>query len=296
MPSRIRNNMSKRNRSEVKTNARKKYKVAQTTLDPNTSGIYATCTRRHEKQAGNELMSLLEEKLEYYAQELKDINGAELDNPSENSKSEELSIEDQVKNELEELRNNATLVDRTKKKPILQQIPLESECMVFFKTRKPINPENFVLRIIQELASPTMNSKRTRYIQKLTPITSSCNASLEELTKLCQRVLPPHFHQEESTAYKFAIEVNKRNFNTLDKMDMINLIAREVGKGGQFRHTVDLKNYDKLVLVQCYKNNIGMSVVDNNYLTEYRKYNIQEIYEAKFSTKKVDSSPENKTE
>ncbi|AMD22674.1 HHL096Wp [Eremothecium sinecaudum] len=280
----------KRSRSDDKRSGKKKFKVVSNTLDPNTSGIYATCTRRHEKQAAQEFMILLQEKVEeYYVDELKSSSNEDSNNHKINSE-DELSIEDQIKKELDDLKQNKSMVDPKHNKPLIKQIQLECECMVFFKVRKPIEPESFTLRLMEELANPEDLNKKTRYLQKLTPITSSCNATLEELTKLCQRVLPSHFHQDKTKSYKFAIEVTKRNFNTIDKLDIIKLVAREVGKSGEFAHTVDLKNYDKLVLVQCFKNNIGMSVVDANYRTKFRKYNIQELYESKF--KKEENSPQ----
>ncbi|AGO13387.1 AaceriAFR250Cp [[Ashbya] aceris (nom. inval.)] len=274
--------MAKRARSGDASGPKKKYKVVQGTVDPNTSGIYATCARRHEKQAARELMSILQEKVEeYYAEELKDI----ADTGSQSDKEdEELSVEEQVQKELEQLKKGSGPVD-TKKKPVLQEIQLGCECMIFIKTRRPIAPEGFVRRLVQELASSENTTKVSRYVQRLTPITDSCNASLTELEKLCGRVLAPHFHVDKDAKYKFAVEVIKRNFNTIDKMDIIKLVAKEVGKSGELGHSVDLKDYDKLVIVQCFKNNIGMSVVDKDYSVALKKYNLQEIYDTKLQTK-----------
>lgn len=47
--------------------------------------------------------------------------------------------------------------------------------------------------------------------------------------------------------------------------------------GNSHGHSVDLKNYDKLIIVECYKNNIGMGVA-NNFL-KYSKYNLQQIFD-----------------
>ncbi|AAS53621.1 AFR250Cp [Eremothecium gossypii ATCC 10895] len=275
--------MAKRARSGDSSGPKKKYKVVHATIDPNTSGIYATCARRHEKQASRELMSILQEKAEeYYVDELKAIAETELLSDKEDE--EELSVEEQVQKELEQLKKGSGPVD-TKKKPVLQEIQLGCECMVFIKTRRPIKPECFVKRLVQELASSENTTKVSRYVQRLTPITDSCNASLTELEKLCRRVLAPHFHTDKEIKYKFAVEVVKRNFNTIDKMDIIKLVAKEVGKSGELGHSVDLKDYDKLVIVQCYKNNIGMSVVDKDYSVALKKYNLQEIYDTKLQTK-----------
>ncbi|SCU95493.1 LADA_0G15918g1_1 [Lachancea dasiensis] len=265
----------KRARESTGTDSKKKYKFSTGIVEPCVSGIYATCARKHEKQAAQELADLFEEKLEaYYGDELVDTSGG-----TGNDVNRETSVEDQINRELEALKAQHT--SGPKKKEILKFVDLNCECVIFCKTRKPIEPESFVHRLMVEFADPKATHKRTRYVQKLTPIVFSCNASLDELQKLAQRVLKPHFHEAGGPTLKFAIEVTRRNFNTIDKMDIIKEVAKQVGKNGELAHEVDLKNYDKLVLVECFKNNIGMSVVDSDYRTDLKKYNIQQIFEAK---------------
>ncbi|CAH02633.1 putative tRNA acetyltransferase [Kluyveromyces lactis] len=291
--------MAKRSRKDSKGGIVKRYKVVKSTLDPNTSGIYITCARNKEKAAASEILSIFEEKVEeYYSDELNAMNSASPDGsgsieieskePVTTESKKEISIEEELQQELEGLKNHkTTIVDTKKNKPILEQLDLQTECLVFVKTRKPIVPEKFVHRIIRDLADPHDLRKRTRFVQKLTPITDSCHASMEELAKLCERVLPQHFHKEEMVPVKFAVEINKRNFSTMDKMEMIKYIAGFVGKQGSLEHKVDLKNYDKLVLLQCFKNNIGMCVVDKDYRTDYKKYNVQELFEMKHKNKET---------
>ncbi|CEP62970.1 putative tRNA acetyltransferase LALA0_S06e08064g [Lachancea lanzarotensis] len=265
--------MGKRAAEDHGAGSKKKYRFSTGIVEPCVSGIYATCARKHEKQAAQELADLFQEKVEeYYGdEELNNGNG-------ESELEKELSVEDQINKELESLKSQNT---DPRNKELLRFVDLNCECVVFCKTRKPIVPEKFVHRIMQEFADPKTSHKRTRYVQKLTPVSFSCNASLSELSKLAQRVLEPHFHRKDSPPLKFAIEVVRRNFNTIDKLEIIKAVAKEVGKDGEMPHTVDLKNYDKLVLVECFKNNIGMSVVDSDYRDALKKYNIQQIFLAK---------------
>lgn len=199
--------MAKRSRKDSKGGIVKRYKVVKSTLDPNTSGIYITCARNKEKAAASEILSIFEEKVEeYYSDELNAMNSASPDGsgsieieskePVTTESKKEISIEEELQQELEGLKNHkTTIVDTKKNKPILEQLDLQTECLVFVKTRKPIVPEKFVHRIIRDLADPHDLRKRTRFVQKLTPITDSCHASMEELAKLCERVLPQHFHK-----------------------------------------------------------------------------------------------------
>lgn len=261
------------------------FKLSSGFLDPSTAGIYATCARKHEKQAAQELGLFFEEKLEQiYAAELKEADEQEVGESDDGSDEKTLSIEDEIKRELLELKDKRTPGDPkdSTKRETLKFIDLNCECVIFCKTRKPIVPEEFVKQIIKDISDPGNLEKRTRYIQKLTPITSSCSSSMEQLSKLAQRVLAPHFHNEGSQQdHTFAVDVTRRNFNALERLDIIKEIVSEVGKDGKYNHKVDLKNYDKLILVECFKNNIGMSVVDGDYTKKYKKYNVQQIYENK---------------
>lgn len=271
---------------------KKKFKIAKGVLDPGTSGIYATCARKKERLAIQELGLLFEEKAEeIYGKEIEEMNRIEGSDKKDadrdgSSSDEELSIEDQINKELAELKKDKKPKTKDeRKKDILQFIDLDCECVVFCKTRKPIEPETFIAKIMEELADPNNKLKRTRYVQKLTPVTNSCSNSMEQLIKLADEVLKPHFHDPNNEqTYKFAVEVTRRNFNKIDKMDIIKQIVKQVSQNGKYEHKVDLKQYDKLVLVECFKSNIGISVVDGDYLTKYRKYNVQMIYEDKFKS------------
>lgn len=254
----------------------KRFKVSSGFLDPGTSGLYATCTRRKERQAIQELSAVLEEKIEeLYVEQLNGVN-------SEKSDEEGLSVEDEIAKELKELKEKKEDQD---KKQLLKPIDLGCECVVFFKTRKPVVPTYLVKKVIEDFSDPKSKEKRTRYIQKLTPITSSCNATKEQFQKLIDQIIEPIFGTDKT--YKFAVEVTRRNFNTMERMDIINQVVGSVMKMGA--HKVDLKNFDKVVMVECYKNNIGMSVLDGDYSETYKKYNVQQLYEAKF--KENDKKP-----
>ncbi|KAH3676118.1 hypothetical protein WICMUC_002415 [Wickerhamomyces mucosus] len=256
---------------------------------PQTSGIYATCQRKAEKKCEKELSLIFEEKLnEWYPEELNqddddddnDDDDKNEDDDDDNGK--ELSIEESIKKELQELNSNDNKHSKDKGlssgglKPKFQFIDLGCECVIFCKTRKPIDPVEFVTKLCQFYKDSSIKS--TRFTQKLTPITLSSSGSEEELIKLAKIILKPHFHKEiNQSPLKFAIQVTRRNFNVLGKDEIIRKIAECVGKS--HGHSVDLKNFDKLIIVECFKNNIGMSVVDQNYSNELEKFNLQMIFE-----------------
>ncbi|KAK6205279.1 thump domain-containing protein [Scheffersomyces amazonensis] len=284
--------MGKRKGNGGNDGGKKKKFKASGFVDPNTSGIYATCNRGREQQCRKELMNLFSEKIEEYFDLDKEVSDDEEEENDEIEK-KELSIEDQIKQELNDMKE-----EKKSKKALLQPIELGCECLIFIKTRRPIDPEELVTRICQE--GYESNIKTTRYTQKLSPVTYSVSPTIEEIKKLALRVLAKHFHQPKDIQkpLKFAIQINKRNFNAIPKDNIIKAVAECVGR--EHGHQVDLKNYDKLIMVECYKTNVGMSVVDN-YL-KYEKFNLQQIFEKNLpddssdSTSRVKKSSEQKTE
>lgn len=274
--------MSKRVRSSngnaaaAKPNKKQKYIGAVGIIEPGTSGIYATCTRGKERFAQQELMQLFQEKYQemYAATE----DGESGDEEVEGSDHEELDMEQQIAKELEDLKKQNVQIKTHKAK--ISPIDLQCECVTFYKTRKPVVPEKFVHELMKDFKNNEL--KRTRHIAKILPITNSCTATISELEKLCDKVLAAHFHTDEALKQplKFAVDVTRRNFGTLERLDIIKTVAAKVGQNGENKHRVDLKNYDKLVIVECFKKNIGMSVVDKDYLTEFKKYNVQQIFES----------------
>lgn len=258
--------MAKRKNESSGGNRNKKYKVSGF-IDPNTCGVYATCNRGKEQGCRKELMQLFSEKLDTWYPDWKD-EIADEETPEDDDK--KLSVEEQIKKEVEDLKESQN--GKSSNSP-LQPMDLGCECLVFIKMKKPIHPADFIHRICQEAYES--KEKNTRFTQKLTPVTYSVSASMDELKKLAAKVLKPHFHKEEQEPVKFAIQVTRRNFNTLEKDDIIKTVATAVGH--EHGHKVDLKQYDKLILVECYKNNIGMSVV-SDYL-KFEKFNLQQIFE-----------------
>lgn len=149
---------------------------------------------------------------------------------------------------------------------------------------------------------------RSRYIKRLTPISLIQKVLNDGLESLCDKVLPAHFSSNSTTSdenkppsaepeqtaprgLKFAIRPTIRNNNKLDRDQVIRLVADKVEKLGEGKHTVDLKGYDKLVLVDVYRNVVGMSVVGNEFET-LKRFNLAEIQAAHFNEVEQDDAVE----
>ncbi|KAL9095534.1 MAG: hypothetical protein Q9165_002405 [Trypethelium subeluteriae] len=226
-------------------------------IESGDSGIWVTCTRGKEAKCIAEMRDLFEE----YARKL--YSHGDLDSLDLAARGE--SIEDEISKELASIQKPSDA-------PLFHPVRVEMECVVFFKTRAPIEPVSLVHDICSDAASASV-LKRTRFVKRLSPVTLTGKATMIDLERLSKEVLAPHFHQE-GVSKKFAIRPTIRNSNQLSRDGVIEQVVSAVGTG----HSVDLKAYDALIIVEIYKNVCGMSVVGSDY-DRLKRYNLAEIYD-----------------
>lgn len=213
------------------------HSYAAPTIEPSDAGIWATCEMGKEGKCTGELRDLFED----YAAKIYDITSNEGDEPSgdENTK---IDIEAEIQKELTGMKSKSA-----SKVALFQQVKVDIQCVLFFKTRAPIEPVSFVHAICR--AALDGGIKRGRWVKKLTPMTMMGKATPEGLQKVAEEVLGPVFHAEGVPERTFAIRPTRRNHNVLKRDEIIRQIAAAVGR----RHRVDLKNYDYLILVDVYR-------------------------------------------
>ncbi|KAF2144613.1 uncharacterized protein K452DRAFT_284936 [Aplosporella prunicola CBS 121167] len=175
-------------------------------------------------------------------------------------------IEAEIKKEIEGIK-------KPTKERLFQHVRVDTDCIMFFKTKAPIDPVELVRRICEDAMASTQ-LKTSRFIKRLTPMTLMGKATEKSLEEVAAQVLAPHFHGEANMGKKFAIRPNIRNHKMMTRDQVIKSIAAAVGPG----HSVDLKDYDLLILVDIYKNVCGMSVVGEDF-ERLKRYNLSEIYE-----------------
>jgi len=232
-------------------------------IEAGDAGIWATCDKNTEGKCTAELRDLFNE----YAERIYG-NSETVDTHARDDDEVEEDIEADIRHEIEGLKAPS----RT---PLFQPIRLEVQCVLFFKTRAPIEPVSFVHGICSDAMKGTLRS-RTRCVRKLTPMTLMGKATEKSLEEVSRAVLAPHFHVEGMTPQKFAIRFSCRNHQTLTRDAVIKQVADAVGRP----HTVDLTNYDVLIVVEIYKNMCGMSVVGNDF-EALRRYNLAEIHDTR---------------
>ncbi|KAG5362950.1 tRNA acetyltransferase TAN1 [Yarrowia sp. B02] len=230
-------------------------------VEPRYQGVYVSYTRGKENMAKNEVRLMMNE----WCDKLYGTTVVENDEEAED-------IDDV--DDIDKAMAAEVAAMKDTKKDLITPLPLGCECMLFVRTRKPVVPVDFVKTICQSVKDT--GKKSTRFVQRLTPVTLTCSASKPELEKLCDIVLGPDFHQKEGQKpLKYAIRPTLRNFDNLTRDEVIQTVASRVGQ--EHGHSVDLKNYDKLILVDCFKASIGMSVVDE--YEDLSRFNIEQLWE-----------------
>ncbi|KIX00995.1 uncharacterized protein Z518_10061 [Rhinocladiella mackenziei CBS 650.93] len=199
----------------------------------------------------------------------------------------------------------------------LSLVILDIPCVSFVRFPSnptiPLDPVETVRNICLSASQRDSSGPRSRYIKRLTPVSLIRKTLSNGLEVLCDKVLPPHFLVDAETdttisdsnssaptsgpesadqqgeasskpkgfSYKFAIRPTIRSHNQLDRDQIIRVVADRITSLGRGKHRVDLKRYEKLVLVDVFKNVVGMSVVGSEFEV-LKRFNLAEIYASHF--------------
>ncbi|KAE8353570.1 hypothetical protein BDV28DRAFT_132857 [Aspergillus coremiiformis] len=218
-------------------------------------GVFVTCDMGKEGKCISEALDLFSQSIE--ASEVGDQGGE--------SSSDEDDIEAQIRKEVEGLKPGSA------KPRQFQAIRLDIPCVSFIRFNQTIDPEKLVHQICLD-AHANPDKKRSRYIQRMTPVRSIRKTLSVDLEAFAGEILKPHFHSGGGPK-KFAIRPAIRSNTKFDRDSVIKTVASVVGPG----HSVDLKNYDLVILVDVIKNVIGMSVAGSDY-EKLKRYNLAELY------------------
>ncbi|KAJ9311549.1 hypothetical protein DTO271D3_8176 [Paecilomyces variotii] len=225
-------------------------------IESGDSGVFVTCDIGREHKASMEALDLFSEK----------VGNNEDDVPeTEDSGADEDDIETQIRKEMEGLKPKSGGNRR------FQVIKMEMPCMSFIRLDKSIDPVDLVHSICVD-AQKNPDKKRSRWIMRMTPVTAIRKTLSVNLEDFAKEILKPHFHSG-GPPKKYAIRPNVRSNKQWGRDIIIKTVADAVGPG----HSVDLKNYDLIILVDVVQNVIGMSVVGSDY-DSLKRFNLAELY------------------
>lgn len=180
------------------------------------------------------------------------------------SKQEEKSIDKLIEAELKELG------DRNKRR----FVNLDSGCngiaiVQMHKKDGDPSPTDIVQHMMTSVAKTRKHI--SRFILRLVPVEVTCYASDEEISKAIKPLVAQYFPVETQSPQKFAVLYEARANSGIDKMKIINAVAKSVPEP----HKVDLNNPDKSIVVQIVKTVCLIGVVEK--YKEMAKYNLRQL-------------------
>lgn len=205
-------------------------------------------------------------KVSHATKQSAEYDGSKCDakDSDENDKSKDKDIDDLIEDELKELG------ERGKRR----FASLDSGCngCIFIQMHKRVGdpgPAAIVQRMIGSAASSRKHM--SRFILRVVPAEMTCYASEEEISKAIKPLIAQYFPNEGSSPQKFAVLYEARSNTGIERMTIINAVAKSVPKP----HKVDLKNPDKTIIVQIARTICIVGVVER--YKELAKYNLRQL-------------------
>ncbi|XP_048446310.1 uncharacterized protein LOC103929543 [Pyrus x bretschneideri] len=183
-------------------------------------------------------------------------------------KVEDKSIDKLIEAELQELG------DKNKRR----FFTLESGCngVVFVQMRKREGDPspNAIVQHMMTYAAAT-KKHMSRFILRVLPVEVACYSSEEEISRAIKPLLEQHFPVETQNPQKFAVLYEARANTGIDRMKIINAVAKSVPAP----HKVDLSNPDKTIVVEICRTICLIGVVDK--YKQLAKYNLRQLTSSK---------------
>ncbi|EEF48940.1 ribosome quality control complex subunit 2 [Ricinus communis] len=179
-------------------------------------------------------------------------------------KVEQRSIDKLIEDELKELG------DKSKRR----FTNLDSGCngVVFVQMRKrdgDPSPKDIAQHIMTSAASTRKHM--SRFILRVLPVEIACYASEEEISKAMAPIVEKYFPVDTQNPQKFAVLYEARANTGIDRMKIINSVAKSVPGP----HKVDLNNPDKTIVVEIVKTVCLIGLVEN--YKGLAKYNLRQL-------------------
>ncbi|KAG2558265.1 THUMP domain-containing protein 1 homolog [Panicum virgatum] len=190
------------------------------------------------------------------------------DKPKESTtkqkESTERNIDDLIDEDLKELGD--------RKKRLFASLDSGCNGCIFIQMHKRAGDPGPV-EIVQNMMSSAVSTRKhmSRFILRVLPAEVACYASEEEISKAISPLVEKYFPTECPSGHKFAVLYEARSNTGIDRMKIINAVAKSVPQP----HKVDLKNPDKTIIVQIAKTICMIGVVER--YKELAKFNLRQL-------------------
>ncbi|XP_041377705.1 THUMP domain-containing protein 1-like [Gigantopelta aegis] len=247
----------------LKSSQQKRQKLNK--LEAGMRGFLVTCNR-DEKQAVREMYNVLNEYADivYGAeQEQTEPKNTDLDDGSEESSDDDM--EKAMNKEVKVIQDSQTGPRR------FQNCYTNAKNCIFISTTLD-DPCDLAHKIFSDLSSS--KKQKTRFAMRLLPVAGTCKAYLEDIKKLAEQILSPHFSTPVGDGKTYGIVFRVRNNNGVSRQCVMPMMGQLIVDMNPLNR-VHLNNPDLVVLVEIVCSVCCMSVVKDFY--KFRKYNFHEV-------------------
>ncbi|GMH00017.1 hypothetical protein Nepgr_001856 [Nepenthes gracilis] len=176
----------------------------------------------------------------------------------------EMSIDKLIDAELEELG------DKSKRRFTKLDSGCNGVVLIQMQKRDGEPGPKEIVQLMMESAASTRR-QMSRFMLRVLPVEITCYASAEEISRAINPTVARYFPVEAETPVKFAVLYDARANTGIDRMKIIDAVARSVPGP----HKVDLKDPAKTIVVQIVKTMCLIGVVDK--YKELAKYNLRQL-------------------
>ncbi|XP_062182804.1 uncharacterized protein LOC133886907 [Phragmites australis] len=183
------------------------------------------------------------------------------DKPKE---SNDKNIDDLIDEDLKELGD--------RKKRLFASLDSGCNACIFIQMHKRAGDPG-PAEIVQNMMSSAASTRKhmSRFILRFLPAEVACYASEEEITRAIGPLVEKYFPKECPSGHKFAVLYEARSNTGIDRMKIINAVAKSVPQP----HKVDLNKPDKTIIVQIAKTICLIGVVER--YKELAKFNLRQL-------------------
>lgn len=162
--------------------------------------------------------------------------------------------------------------------PRFRNVETDTECFLFISVSPPFDPYLLVYTILADVEST--GEPRTRFVQRLTPVTATCAANAADLATLARTILPQFFSTDPAQGKTFKIDPRIRSHSKMKRNDVIQTVAAAIPTDaeGSRIHNANLNAPDLWIVVEVVKNSAAISVVKE--YERFKKMNLQSVAQA----------------
>lgn len=279
---------SKRRKMNRKHTYQSAYNRPKNFLEAGICGFFATCNFG-EKECVRECYNLLNEYADQLAADRESEKQQTKNDAANDGDAAAAKEHDQADNKPvggggddahqdEEEEDIATLLqkeintinaDKRENRYRFQQVETNVTNCIFIKTTLA-NPNELGVRIVRDIAET--KKRKTRLLLRFWPVDAVCRANVNDIKNAAGQLFDKVFLNAEPTTYSIAF--NKRHNNSVDRMDVIQELAKLVDFKNS-AHKVDLKTPKITVVVEVIKGLCCISVLPDYF--KLKKYNVHEL-------------------